>query len=497
MLAITASCKKDLGNYSYHAADVPVIDTTGISGTFNIEQYANLTVAPVVKYKGDTSNLKFEWLTYVKSLSSPAIGTPKLIAEKRVFSSSVAMSPGSYYLELMVTDKTTNMKTSIRFILNVQAAIETGWLVLHTTNNETDMDFIVTKNILPTATEKRMSNLFATQPGGKLKGTGRFIGFARRSNSDFNWITAATDQEIRRVHGFTLLQLAKNEQFFRRPGVVIDPQGYASNTDNEMLVNNGLLYPMQWSSVLDAFFSGNFRGDYSLAPFFAFNNYNSMGIWVYDQKNMRFMYTTGTYTDLNFAQCKAPGAGQPFAPGNVGKEMLFMDRGVSNYAYCFFKDKTGAGRYFYILNISKSADDGLLAVSADDISALPEIASAKYFQVGTLGNIALYATDKTIYRYDYSGTKQAYLNFNGFGAGETITGMKLFKPTLNGNAPTADFTTTNNTVIFVSTWDGTQGRVYELGMNLASGIIDPTPLRVHTGFGKVMDMTFKFRGTGI
>jgi hypothetical protein len=498
LVAIAVSCKKDLGNYSYQKADTPQIDTLGLGSTFNVEQYSNLRVAPVIRYGGDTANLKYQWFTYVKSLSSPAIGTPKLIAESKAFDQKISIAPGSYYLELIVTDKTNQYKNTIRFILNVQASIETGWLVLHSKNNETDVDFIVTRSILPGVNEKRMRDLFLSNTGSKLKGAGQMIGFARRSNSDFNWITVATNQEMRRMHGFTFAQLAKDGELFRRAGTVINPQAYMNNSDHEMLVNNGLLHPLQWGNALDAFFSGAYRGDYYLAPYFAFNNYSAMGIWVYDQKNRRFMYTTSTLTNLDFVQCKPPANGsQPFNLSAVGKDMLFMDRGMNNYAYCFFKDPSGTGRYLYIVNITKSADDGLMAVSADDMSALPEITSARYFQVGSLGNVALYATDKAIYRYDYSGTKQAYLNFNGFGAGETITGMKIFKPTANSNAPTTDYVATNNTVVFVSTWDGTQGRVYELGMNLASGIINPTPVHVYDGFGQVTDMIFKFRGTGI
>lgn len=493
---LVVSCKKDEGNYSYHNADVALIDTTGLGGTFTIEQNASLRVAPVIGYKGDTANLSYEWLSYVKSLSSYTIGPPKLIASTRVLDGPIKLSPGNYYLELVVTDKVTRMKTTTRFFLNVLAYMESGWLVMHSKNNETDLDFIVTKNIQPTAQEKRLRNLFETNAGAKLKGNGQMLGYSRRSNSDFNWITIGTSQELRRMQGFAFTQMAKDGALFRRPEAVINPQAHMNNSDHEMFINNGLLYPLQWTLPQDAFYSGSFRGDYYLAPFFAYTNYSPLGIVVYDQKNLRFLYTTGAITNLDLFQFKAPGAGQSFDLNNVGKDLMFMDRGMNNYAYAFFKDKTGNGRYLYILNISKP-DDGLMGVAAEDMSALPEIANAKYFQVGSLGNVALYATDRTIYRYDYSGTKLAYVNFAGFGAGETITGMKIFKSTNNVNNTVTDFNATNNTVVFVSTWDGTQGRVYELGMNLASGIINPTPLHVYDGFGKIGDMVFKFRGTGI
>ncbi|UYQ95483.1 hypothetical protein MKQ68_10265 [Chitinophaga horti] len=273
----------------------------------------------------------------------------------------------------------------------------------------------------------------------------------------------------------------------------LNPQAQMNNSDHEMLINNGRLHPAQWNNPADAFYSGDFHGDYYLAPYFAYSDYSPMGIVVYDQKNRRFMYTSAQYWNLSFSQFSMTGA---FSPGNVGKDLLFMDRGWNGNTHAFFKDVTGNGRWLYLLNVS-APESAQTAVAAYNMSALTDIANAKYYAVGTLGSVALYATDRTIYRYDYAGSGQATATFSGFGAGETITGMKIFKSSMNANQTTLDFNATNNTVVFVSTWDGTQGRVYELKMNITSGNIDPTPVKVYDGFGRVMDMTFKFRGTGI
>ncbi|MCR6721192.1 MAG: hypothetical protein NVV59_13115 [Chitinophagaceae bacterium] len=103
---------------------------------------------------------------------------------------------------------------------------------------------------------------------------------------------------------------------------------------------------------------------------------------------------------------------------------------------------------------------------------------------------------KKVYRYDYSGTNDAYVQLDGFAGNENITGIRLFKATLNSNNSVADFNNTNNTVLFVSTWNGSEGKVYEYSINAASGVINPTPVKTYTGFGRVADMMFKFRGPG-
>lgn len=498
LAAVAVSCKKDLGNYNYHVEPTPVIDTTGMGATYNVPQFGTLNITPKINNEGDTTQLSYQWLSYVVTPGGNGTNPAVEVGTYRNFNGTVNIRPGTYYLELIVTNKVTRMKSNARFTLNVMPYIETGWLVLHSKDGQSDVDLIVTKNILRSALEeKRMKNLYEFTYGSKIPGTGKMIAYSRRSNSDFNWVTIGTDRTMLRLNGFTFAQLAKDAQFFRRAEGSINPQAMMQNSDHEGLINNGQLHVNQWSSPLDAVFSGAYRGDYSLAPYFVYNNFSPMGLWVYDQKNTRFLYTTSTLANLNFQDCKPPAeADQPFNLSNTGKELLYMERGMSNYLYAFMKDKTGTGRDLYVVNATKSSDDGKMAFAAYNMNTLPDINNAKFFTVGDLGNFALYATDKAIYRYDYSGSGQAIVNFSGIGPNETITGMKIFKSTLNINTNTADFTLTNNSVLFVATWDGTQGRVYELSMSVVTGLVEATPLRVYDGFGRIMDMAFKWRGTG-
>ncbi|TCD00731.1 hypothetical protein EZ449_19715 [Pedobacter frigidisoli] len=492
------ACKKDLGNYDYNDPGVATVDETNIAAVYNIEQYAKLTVSPTVNYPGDTSNLSYQWITYVKSSSSVTLGTPSVISTKKVLDVALPTPPGAYYLEFIVTDKSNNGKTNARTLLNVSAPIETGWLVLHSLGGQSDVDFIASTNLSPTGPTKRMSNLFQTIQGAKLDGEGQMLGFARRSNSLFNYIMVATNKTIKRVNGFTFALMGTDQELFRTPLAAKNFQAFINNGSNDLLINDGKLQQLPYGVIQDALYNNIYNGDYSLAPYLVFNELGTYGALVYDQKFQKFMYTGQALGNYNFIQFLPAATTAPipsFSPSNVGKNMLFMDRGFNKYAYAFFKDNTGNGRYMYVLNVG-IADAGRLAVATYDMTALPEITQAKFFQVGELGNVALYATDKNVYRFDYSGTRTATVAFNGLPAAETITCMRIFKPVLNPNAPKTEFTLTNSAVVYVATWDGTQGRLYELAINVASGVISPTPLKVYTGFGKISDMTAKFRGTG-
>ena len=489
-----SACKKDEGNYSYHSVDAPLVDTSTLAATYSVQQYDSLLVTPTIQYKGDTGNLSYQWLVYVKSLSSATIGPPITLATTRNIKQAITVAPGNYYLELVITDKSNNLKTTTRTLLNILASIETGWLVLHENNATSDVDFIASKNLSPTGPEKRLSNLFLSTGGAAMPGSARFIGFARRSNSAFNWITVATDQGIRRMNGFTFAQLAADNNLFRRPLTTTNFQYYFSVSSTEAIINGNNLQTLQWGLVQDAYFNAPYEGDFTLAPSVIYVDYPVYATYVYDQQHSNFLHSNSynaTHTFVNFT----PSPAAPFDPGNVGKDLMFMDLGYQRNIFAFFKDKTGNGRWLYTLNATKS-DDGAVAMATYDMSALPEITGAKFFQVGDLGNVALYATDRTVYRFDYSGTKTATIAFDGLPANETITSFKIFKPRENTNAPAAEFTTTNNAVVYIATWDGTQGKLYEMSMNVASGAIKATPLKVYTGFGKIKDMTPKFRGTG-
>lgn len=489
------SCKKDTGNYDYKSVIVPDLSEIGLAGTYRVNQNENLYVDPKVLYEGDTAKLAYEWICYPNAGLIAYSGPTDFLSNQRILNVPITFKPGNYYIELIVTDETTGYKTNARAALVIVAGMESGLMVLHTKNNQSDVDFILTRSILPSVVDKHDRNLFATLVGSPMNGEGRFLGQTRRSNSDFNFINVATNNSFQRMHGFTFSFIAANQELFRRPVANINPQAHISNSTYEFLINDGKLYSGYMSAIQDAFYSAPYRGNYYLEPYMTFFNYNIYGAVVYDRLQKRFMYsTTAAAQELDFAYFKdAVGANPLFNLNNIGMDLLYMETGFSNYTYAFFKN--GSDYKLHVFTLAR-ADDGDLAVASYDMSNLPEIAQAKYFDVGTIGNVALYATDKKVYRYDYSGTNDAYVQLDGFAGNENITGIRLFKATLNSNNNVADFNNTNNTVLFVSTWNGSEGKVYEYSINAASGVINPTPVKTYTGFGRVADMMFKFRGPG-
>lgn len=497
LVILAASCKKDLGNYDYTKVNAPVLDTTGIAATYSIERYANLSIDPKIAKNGiDTTNLSYQWTLYKATVTTGQLNIPVQLSKLRKLNVPIGEPIGIYKVELVVTDTKNALKTNVVFDVSISAGMEYGLLVMHTAGGTSDVDFLVTKNAVPITgvAEKRLRNLYQQGTGARLDGEGRFISLSRRTSFTAfvtNWITVGTSSHLQRVNGNDFTFLREDQGMFLRPGQVINPQAHdlSDISSYETLINDGKLYYTNSTDQLGAAFSAPLSGDYALAPFTVNACASALVSVGYDQKNGRFIRpssaTSGVLTPF-----RAPASiDQPFDLTNIGKDMVGMDRGISNYTLSFFKDKSGAGRWLYVVNFNKS-DDGLLGVASYNMTNLPDVANAIFYQANKSSNSCYYATPTKIYRYDYVGANTASSAFE-VPAGETITAMKVYKPTPNFNLTTAD-----GRILYVGTWNGTQGKLYELAIDPTTAVINTTPLNVFDGFGKIISISPKPRGAG-
>lgn len=494
VLAVGTACKKDLGNYDYVQVGLPVIDTTGIGNPYYIERYTSLQIDPEIRYEGgNTAALKYQWLIYTPPTGSTSTTDFRVLSQERTLNVPIGEKVGEYRVELIVTDTTNQLKVNMIFSVSVSVGIEYGILVLHSNADSSDVDFITTANAVPVAgiAPKWLKNIYSSSTGSKLPGTPRFIAQERRSYTTQNWITAGSNNHLVRMNGADFSLMREDNNIFRRSDATIAPEAFMLlNNSYSALINAGRLHVYTTTYEVDALFSASIPGDYELAPYLAHGTSSALVAPVYDKKYGKFIHPASMVGSMIDFLAPASGTTPAFDLRNIGKDMLYMDRGFSSYTHAFFKDKTGSGYWLYLINFNKS-DDGNLAIGIRDMSALPEINKAQFFQSSESGFIDLYATDRTIYTYNYEGTNTASVAFDGFPAGETITCMKIYKPRPNYNLTAAE-----GNILYVGTWNGTQGKVYELSLNGLSGTIAATPMNVFEGLGKITDISAKARGAG-
>ncbi|UYQ95841.1 PKD-like family lipoprotein [Chitinophaga horti] len=493
-LALNA-CKKDKGNYDYTTVNIPAIDTAGIGGARFIERYGVMDINPRINYAGgDTAALTYRWIIYPHVTgSTPPTEPPRVMSQSLHLASPVIERVGEYRLELIVTDSVNGLKANVIFPVTVSVGLEYGVMVLHGNNDSSDVDFLITADAVPVSgvVPRRLRGLYAGATGAKLAGIPRFVAQERRvsNTNEPNWIVVGSNRHISRMKGQDFSLLREDLRYFRRPETVLAPEAFMYlNSGYGALINGGKLHMYNSTYELDAVFSGAVPGDYDLAPYFTHATSSSLLAAVYDKKFGKFIHpasVAGSMIDF-----KAPTGVAPFDLRNIGKDMLYMDRGFSGNTHAFFKDRTGVGYWLYVCNFNK-ADDGNMAVAAYNMTNLPEIAAAKYFQASELGYVDFYATDRKVYAYDYFGANTSKVVFDGLPAGETITCMKIYKP-----RPNFSVTTAEGRLLYIATWDGTQGRVYEFALNGVSGDVTLPAKNVSTGYGQVYDITAKNRGSG-
>lgn len=475
-------CKKDIGNYEYTDTPVVQIDTTGLGNTYRLLRLTPLKIAPDIRIPEGHQGT-YKWLIYEKQSSNNASTSSKEISDKPVLDVVIVEPVGEYVTELIVTDATTGLTSNVTFNVSVTANMEFGMMVLYQGAQGGDIDFIRTPALSSTIdANSHIKNMYSLSTGKPISGQAKFIWSSFQAFQITNWITVGSDNYIARFKGDDFTFIRDQEDMYRRRETVINPQAYVFNANSLHVLINGKKLHATGNGFYesDIKFPGPADGDYELAPYLVSRHASSYSSIAYDQKNSRFVrYYLSTNRVDNFA---AAAAGQVFDLRNIGKDMLYMTNGASNYTYAFFKEKTGTGRWLYVVDFTKSSDAGNLAVGAYNMTDLPDAAQAKFYQVSGFGGYAYYATTDKIYNYAYRNANTASIAFQ-MPAGEEITCMRYYKP-----VPNISVADKEERVLYVATWNGTRAKVYELAINETSGVINPTPLNVFEVAGKVVDM---------
>ncbi len=476
------SCLKDKGNYNYKVLPDFLVDTSGTQTRFEVYQSKDkITIRPSIVYKGNQDELKGLWRLYVSA------GVFDTLSRKTAIDTIISRPPGTYTLEFEALAP-SGLKALMQYTVVVLSPISSGWMVAYEKGGNTDVDIIRAPEFIPgvrdTVYRAAYSVINGPMPG---KPVSIFYTSANLAHI-FTSATGVTVQntDFRRAQSWSQL-------FFGTGPESVKPEGfYPGSFNSAILINKGEVY---WSD--NNLFVGKITADvngYEAAPFI-YPQYGKQG-GFYDQKNMRFLTIEQQSSKAGFYP--NADASAKFNLNNVGKNLLWIERGfgqnanpVDVYKYAFFKDVSGPGRYLYVINTQTPARPDIAAI---DISAIPEIIDARFFEVGNLGPAGFYSTSASVYFFQIDATgNKISTPMKGFQApaGEEITSMRLLKGigTFGVNAVLTD----DSKYMFVATWNeqSQSGKVYLMSVNVTSGAINPAPLRIWTVAGKIGDMQYK------
>ncbi len=528
------ACYKDEGNYDYSAINEVVLDTTGIDLTFSIDQFDTLKIQPDVTFSlenVDDSQLEFKWIIYEDVWSKDDADSEVLSTDKNL-NVRITQDPNDdpYAVMLYVTNKENNTVSQIKYDVTILSTVVSGWMVLHTNNSgESDLDYIATTNAVPTLdTVKWLHNVYSGMNGEKITGEPRFVSSMRVNSTVIDYVYVGTDQEFLQVSGTDFALKNQDLELFKEAPDVLSVE-YASHgpTCNytSILINNGQVHNInnQASQYWDVEFSrslspsSSIEGDYYMAPFIyypdgcAATTVGQSGVF-YDELNQRFVRLGFSFWEDAPLMPFADQTSTKFDVNNIGKELVWMGKGYNGHCFAVFTD--GSSRELYRANFNKDSytydSEGnavenetvnALAVNSYDLGDLPEIDEAQFFDCGPLGNFFLYASDRNIYTYSYASSNKVATQINDvFPDDEVITSIKIYNT--DWYYPLDDVC---GTLLYVATYNGTEGKLYEFKINKASGrlnnkeeidgVVDAkAPSNIFTGFGYIHDMCVKLEG---
>lgn len=483
LLGLLSSCFEDEGNYNY--VDLPrfEVDTTGVTTLMSIRQFDTVDIPSHLIYDGDKSKLDYTWSAYVDDNYGTNIADTLATTEN--FHEQITLQPERYVLEFCATNRETGLKTKMKYIINVESYSGAGLMIFYSNGSNCDIDIIRTKSFLGSISVNEVRRNIYSNIVSNPKLTGTPVGIGDMGDYLDIVTTEEALQTSRNDFGMTR---DFNAMFFENPGVK-KPQGYSTitNSGDKVFINNGLAYICIRGSEYYPTARTMVNDSYYASPYTVFAY--GMNNVIFDEEHSRFLYCgmySGTFEKAGDSKL-----------ANMDKTLLGFHRGFtdgkirfSNYAYAVMKSKSDdSQRFIHVISAARNAVD-IKQLYSFNISAFPEICQATDYAFSEVSPLFYYSSEHSLYVCPFSLDQNSITTPSVASwtcpAGESITCMKLFKDSGVDLAVSAA-----HKYVVVATYNGKIGKVYILKTDMASGVIDSTPVETYEGFGRISVIEFK------
>lgn len=514
VMGLTISCSEDKGNYDYVDINETYVDTVGQKTSFVVGQYEELEINPIIKFtQQDRSenNFTYRWVIYPDSYIEANNTLAEVLSTEKNLKATITQAPLStnYAVVLYITDNETGLVSQMKYTVSIQASILSGIMILHGNNNEYDLDYIATRNAVPVIeTNRWIKNVYSEVTGTKIRGTNPFVSAIRRNNTVIDYVYVGAEGEFIQLSGKDFTKQYEGAALFKTQPSTIYPQTVACENEGgryyTVLINNNKVHNInnRISMAWEYAFSYELEpetavsGGLNIAPYVYMSDnqdYTSYtGAIIFDNNSQKFLYIPVSIDEesklKNFVTQTSS-----IDINNIGKEMLYMGKGYNGEAFSVFTDGTSRELYKINFNIAEVNLADNIQAQRYILDNQPEALSSKFYACGRNGNVFLYASSRNVYVYEYIGSGVAVKINNDFPADEEITCMRIYNPegmsTLNDVA---------GTILYIATWTGTEGKIYEFAINRTSGRLENNkePMNVFSGFGKIEDIAIKVQGVG-
>lgn len=524
LLASTASCISDDGNYDYLSAEEAgeiKFDTTGLSPEMRFSLYTlsagkHIDYTPKVKY-AHPENLDFAWLVFKTEYNSykpEQIGNalvypkPDTISRELNLSWDVDLAPGTYQIYLQAKDRKNGMIGYFypcgQYSTLNSAGAKNGLFMLVERDGQTDIEAMGSPLML-IAGDYTEPKYYSTTTGKYLPGKPVSIrGTSTGKTSKDGYLVTTTEGMYRLASDGLVLMDEWNDLFYTAPETFA-PQAssYNSSFGCDILINDGKLHVVYYNKANDRKFSGAVAGDYEAYPYLM---QNARATWrpnqeainaeqvIYDMKNHCFRpYYPMAASVSRFKSTNA----DAYADANkLPADPVTILNGANNATWVIL-DNDGS-RWLYQFCFNNVVDNGDLSYGGEraiqNLDACTDIRNAKYWAANTGGTAFYYATDNAVYSYSTTSGVTTSNTIYTCAPGEQVTAIYL-AGSQGGGWPTS------NCVFWIATWDEANGngRLIQYEMDIYNGLpndmwgpmfgANPGPY-ITEGWGKIKSMTF-------
>lgn len=516
MLLTAASCRKDLGNYSYSQVDT--LQIRGIDSIENVGLGGNPGIFPVFSTSFgllDTSaaQYSYRWILY-NTTAATTSQQRVLLDTTRNLDKFLSLTVGTYPVYYQVTQRSTGITWQKNFTLVVRGTFgKYGWFVLSQVGDSTQLDYIQDSsgawNTFP-ARYYQINQLITDQAGqySYMRLPGKPVSLVSYSTRDYvntavktyEYInTTEATQKLNITDGF--LWNSKN-YIFRNECVLPTPPRadfvYPFSSGMSMAIYNHNAYTyyyagaVYYSAAVNKLSSGTAFpiSNYMAVPY----NASSFYSLFFDTLNRRFVKFGGSYSTKASTQVSFPNGA--FDPDQLNKDLVWMGwtAAFSGQAIAVVKDTAAANYYLARLTFTNAGTVSPLSLT-DVTTTLTGIDKADHFAIDQQYGYLFYTSGGNLYEYDMdNNVLKVAMNLGGKAVSMLKTErLYLYNPT-------------------VSTFLTNSTRWYPVGYSIILGLYnasDPdksgevhylkpgalmtdvteyfTPL---TGFGKVADVNY-------
>lgn len=524
---LLSSCYEDKGNYNYNDIDEIQVEFPGNMGKDGNILYAEklgnkLSIHPNVKYN-DPSALKYDWSLFTQGSDTQILKHSKDLDITLEYGENalIAWNAGGYSLQFTATDTIT--KQSIRKLvhLSVRSITPVGVYVMDGDKDSTDVSTIEDDDFLDGLESPILTkNYYSSVNGSKLKGEGKNVCWYFTQNNDiYTGIVLCTDQDVRTISLTNFKTARTMKQLTSNTPVKGKLMGYVSYAGggNGMLYTESNLYNMAED---DAPTSVQFENEIKrggIVPGYFFSDGGSLG------GNLN-------YSDLSFDKSKEhfvqfdwynePSTqyewpinllgddpnGPVFNPSDMkGTTLIGLDYGTATY-YLTSQQQWAMLR--------KTSDNSIIACRINDTAydndapsydiyktistdrKNTELQDMNCFQMSPLTDgLGFFSTPSGVFNLDIINGTDISQIFSPDNSDEQITKIKILKYNyMDGmDGINSTFTGRKGLSLYITTWDGQQGRLYRLPLTEEGQADNSRPTDKWEGFKEIKDICFRLQ----